>query len=116
MTKLQLCSRVCDWGGGGGGVVWRTYESQKIRIWSTLVHIRVQHDYLENTLLFFQNHFSETCFLGSRIVTTDSKNKGESKDGIGRGFKGPFTPWDLAGFSVVYTNRPGGEKLNRFSI
>lgn len=27
-----------------------------------------------------------------------------------------FHPRNLGGFSVVYTNRPGGEKLNKFSI
>lgn len=31
------------------------------------------------------------------------------------GLKG-LSPQDHAGFSVVYTNRPGGKKLNKFSI
>ena len=30
--------------------------------------------------------------------------------------KGLFSPVDHEGFSVVYTNRPGREKLDRFSI
>ncbi len=60
-----------------------------------------------------------------RLQPAENSTTTEEKGGVRKGVlnytivmkkESAFLPRNLGGFSVVYTNKPGGEKLNRFSI